>query len=152
MRASERKPAWLKSLCEDARFAGLHDVVCPSCRLWVCECRDGVWQRWDCLLLHGGDVTVAVVLGVPLMRVRRVPGHALMLTGVCGERGLDAHGEYLAAHRCGMARIGTMPYRREGRARSVPMRWPKGRLCVGCADPWGEEPFVDDVTSGRSER
>lgn len=135
-----RPPAWLTRL--HAARPSLHPVECAGCGRWVIEDRDKVeWTRWDAGVLTGEDVTVAVILGRRLMRLRRV-GLAVGLFLTFGELGLDPGGEYLAEHDCGHAPICTRPFEEHGPAARGDLSWlPETRSPPDSDDPWAGVPI-----------
>lgn len=80
-RARERKPPWLRLLAPDGNIAQLEAAVCGTCGRWVLRCRQGVWEAWDPGVIQGDDLTVAIILGVRLTRLKTV-------YGMCGRRSL----------------------------------------------------------------
>lgn len=126
--------AWLARLC--GICPRLHPVECV-CGLWTVEDRDKVeWTRWDAGVLTGDDVAVAVVLGRRLLRLRRV-GSAVGVAFPFGWRGLDGRGEYLAAHVCGRAPVGSRPFERVEPVAREDLSWlPETRSPPDATDPW----------------
>ena len=106
-RGVEAKPAWLRVFVPDGNLARLVARPCDGCRHWVIEQRDPHgWDTYDAGIVSGNDIAIAVILRRPMARIRwndtfRQP----TLVGVWGERGLTPDGQYLAAHRCGLAPV-----------------------------------------------
>ena len=71
-----------------------------------------MWETWDCGLVEGDDLTVAIILGRPVTRVTWLPsvGHPL-LRSTCGSAGIMPDGQYLAMHMCHLARISVKPFK-----------------------------------------
>lgn len=120
----ERKPAWLRTFAPAGNLACLTPVACAGCGLWVIEDRETVWERWDAGVLTGDDLTVAIILGRPLARIRwdGMLGQPF-LTMVAGCYGIDAGGVYLAGHECGLARISVKPFKPPRRPRPPGAQW-----------------------------
>lgn len=127
IRARERKPPWLRLLAPDGNIAQLEAAVCGTCGRWVLRCRQGVWESWDPGVIQGDDLTVAIILGVRLTRLKTVYGMCgPTLIDVCGERGIRSDGQYLAEHRCGFAPVSLTPYKPAAKARQPGKPWASG--------------------------
>ena len=102
-RARERKPPWLRQFIP--KSSPLVVTVCEGCGLYIIQDRESVWESWDCGLVEGDDLTVAIILGRPLTRVTWLPsvGYPL-LRSVSGSAGIRPDGQYLAGHTCHLAR------------------------------------------------
>ncbi|NEG90590.1 hypothetical protein GFD25_11505 [Bifidobacterium aerophilum] len=71
----------------------------------------GVWDVYDAGVVSGDDLTVAIILGRRLSRIKwnstyRQP----TLIDVCGSIGVRPDGQYLAEHVCGSGRISDKPF------------------------------------------
>lgn len=127
MRARERKPVWLRNVFPDTTRSGTCVVRCGGCGLYVVEDRDGVWTRWDYGLIHGDDLTTAIILDRPLARLEWPPGSmSPRLMTTLGPVGLRVDGDYLALHSCGRQRISVKPVKPPHRRRSEARTWGKG--------------------------
>lgn len=84
---------------------------------------------------------VAIVLRRPLTRLVRHPDGQVSLRDVCGVRGLDPQGEYLAGHCCGLLPVSTTPYKpRNRKARADRMDWPDVIYpSTSSKDPWAAD-------------
>lgn len=137
VRAVERKPSWLHAMAQSGALAGLTDVVCAGCGRWVLECRDGVWTRWDCTPLRRDDLPMAIIMGVHVARLKRLPGGGIRLLETIGETGLSGDGstEWLAAHECDRPRLTDHAWKPTPKRKTTwRMTWPKVRQVDG--DPW----------------
>ncbi|WP_240544383.1 hypothetical protein [Bifidobacterium sp. SO4] len=120
----ERKPAWLRSFIPEPNLSHLVTRKCAGCGLYIIEDRENIWQQWDYGIIHGENLTVAVILGRALARVTWITAaRQPRLTGVCGTAGLKPDGRYLAAHECGHARISVEPYKPPRRERPPGKPW-----------------------------
>lgn len=123
-RAGERKPPWLRLLAPDGNIAQLEAAICGTCGRWVLRCRQGVWEVWDPGVIQGDDLTVAIILGVRLTRLKTVYGmRGPTLIDVCGECGIMPDAQYLAEHRCWFAPVGRTPYKPAAKARQPGKPW-----------------------------
>lgn len=126
-RARERKPPWLRQFIP--KSSPLVVTVCEGCGLYIIQDRESVWESWDCGLVEGDDLTVAIILGRPLTRVVWLPsvGHPL-LRSTCGSAGIMPDGQYLAMHMCHLARISVKPFKPPSRERPPGKPWGGPRL------------------------
>lgn len=125
-RPRERKPPWLRSFIPDHNFADLTVTVCDGCGLYVIEDRQTVWERWDYGIVEGDDLTVAIILSLPLARIQWNPAFKQpTLTIVSGPYGLDPVGRYLAGHRCWTSRVSVKPFKPPHRPREPGRPWGK---------------------------
>lgn len=104
---SARKPSWLRRFCPDGNHAQLSSAKC-SCGVWVIVCSQRVEEKYDAGALSGDDLIVALLLRRQLTRITW--SQALQQpTLVDMYSDIDAEGEYLAEHICGLAAISSNP-------------------------------------------
>lgn len=121
-RARERKPPWLRQFIP--KSSPLVVTVCEGCGLYIIQDRESVWESWDCGLVEGDDLTVAIILGRSLTRVTWLPsvGYPL-LRSVSGSAGIRPDGQYLAGHTCHLARVSVKPFTPPKRDRPPGKPW-----------------------------
>lgn len=144
---SRRPPLWMRRFAPSGNPAHLVPTVC-SCGRWIFSERDVVWQSWDAGIITGDDLTTAIILKRPLIRIRQI-AHArtIRLETVAGPRGITPDGEYLGAHECGFMPVSSKPADLDGREfhYSTLDGFPKMRRVPGNPDPWAGVP-VNDLT------
>lgn len=97
-----------------------------------------MWTAWDAGIIQGDDLTIAIILRRPLIRLRHVPGVATCrLETVFGSAGISPDGQYLALHECGRMPISTTPYKPPADSKQMQdLSWMPETRPSG-PDPWG---------------
>ena len=133
-----KPPEWMLQLAPHGNPAHLTPVIC-SCGLWTFSDRDQtMWTAWDAGIIQGDDLTIAIILRRPLIRLRHVPGVATCrLETVFGSAGISPDGQYLALHECGRMPISTTPYKPPADSKQMQdLSWMPETRPSG-PDPWG---------------
>ena len=121
---SRRKPPWLRILCPDTcNTAHLVPRRCGGCREWTAVYTGGnVEEVYDPgILTFGRDITTALLLERRLTRIVLIGDSGLFhLQDVCGARGIQTDGWYLAEHVCHTTPVSNKPFRLPRRPRERP--------------------------------
>lgn len=147
MMVRRKKPSWLKELAPEGVNPG-HLVArkCESCKEWILVDAGGpVALKYDPGVLSPDDLPAAIVMGVPLLRITRIPGINLWtVRTVMGDVGVRPDGLYLAMHRCYRDPISLAPPPKAPRKKANKWRGPD-------IDRASLEKF-DQLWTGRKEK
>jgi hypothetical protein len=137
-REYRRKPSWLARITKHGNLSKLVARKCDGCKRWTIQCRENVWESYDAGIIAGDDLTIAIILGKPLVRIRRIPGlDQISLLSTFGAAGIAPQGEYLALHDCTLGVISSRPLTFPKHVdHADEMIWPNVTPLPDSTDPW----------------